>query len=1092
VSRLTDLAVKNRSVTILLTVAIMIAGVYSWSTLQQELLPNIDFPLVTVIAPYPGAGAQDVTDQVTRPIERAISGIPRLERLQSVSANSVGLVVAQFAYGTNVKDARATIEQNLTTAGLPQSVTPQVSALNINAVPVIVASVSGAPGASEADLARIVQTEIVPGLQSLEGVSAADATGGLTKRVQITLDPAKLAESGVSTAQISGVLLANNITLPAGSLPTDGGSIPVSTTHAFDSVDEISNLIVGVKGLPAGTGSATGGTGAIPGAGTTTGGTTTTPGAGTTPATGGATAMPTPIRLADLGKVEEVDVSTTGYARTNGQPSLTLAVSKNNDANTVSVADSVTAKLDEIKAAHPDLNVVIVSDLSGFIKESRDGLLREGVVGALMAILVIFLFLLSVRSTFVAAVSIPTSILAALTLMLVAGISVNIMTLGGLAVAIGRVVDDAIVVLENIYRHRARGDDRLTAVLTGPREVASAITSSTITTVAVFLPLGFVGGLVSQFFLPFALTVTFALLASLVVALTVVPVLAYFLVDRVKMDVDEDGEPRKSLWIRAYTPTIKFALRGRLTKFGVLGAATVLFFASLALVPSLPTQFINAGSEKVLLVSIAPPPGTGSTAVLDRAIQAEGILRADPKVGTIQTTVPSESGTGSQTLTAAFTGRASNSANITVRLASDANLAQETQKLLADLAPVKDGGWDVTVGEQTGFSSSGLNVIVSGPDTKTVADGTQQVLDAIKDQPDIVNLKSDLAKGTPAVEVLVDPNKAIAAGLTTAQVAGEVRGVLTGSQVGHVKGADGSDLDVYLAIDPTALGSVDALKALPVGTATKVPLAAIADVNEVEAQGSITRIDGAPASSITAEITSKDQGGVSQSVQKKIDALKATGSLPAGVDVRLAGVTQQQNSAFGGLFASMAVAILLVYLALVVTFNSLITPFIILFSLPLATIGAFVALYVTGRPIGISALIGFLMLIGIVVTNAIVLLDFVEKLRAKGESTHDALVEGGKTRVRPILMTALATILALVPLGIGLNEGSIIASELATVVIGGLFTSTFLTLLVIPVLYSLVDGGKTGLSQRFGRKQVPELEPVAPEAGTAPPAPAGA
>ena len=1081
-SRLTDLAVRNRSVTILMTVAIMIAGVYSWSTLQQELLPNIDFPLVTVIAPYPGAGAQDVTDQVTKPIERAISGIPRLERLQSVSANSVGLVVAQFSYGTNVKDARATIEQNLTTAGLPQSVTPQVSALNINSTPVIVASVSGANGASEADLARIVQTEIIPELQSLEGVSAADATGGLTKRVQITLDPAKLAESGVSVGQISGVLQANNITLPAGSLPIDGGSVPVSTTHEFDSADEIANLIVGAKGLPI----AAGATGAVPGAGAT-GGMPATTGAGTT---GGATAMPTPIRLGDLGKVEEVAVSTTGYARTNGEPSLTLAVSKNNDANTVSVADAVTAKLDEIKAAHPDLNVVIVSDLSGFIKESRDGLLREGLVGALMAIVVIFLFLLSVRSTFVAAVSIPTSILAALTLMLVAGISVNIMTLGGLAVAIGRVVDDAIVVLENIYRHRARGEDKLTAVLTGPREVASAITSSTITTVAVFLPLGFVGGLVSQFFLPFALTVTFALLASLVVALTVVPVLAYFLVDRVKMDVDEDGEPRRSLWIRAYTPTIKFALRGRLTKFGVLGAATVLFFASLALVPSLPTQFINAGSEKVLLVSVAPPAGTGSTAVLERAVKAEEIIKADPQVATVLTTVPGEGGGGSQSLTAAFTGRASNSANITVRLTSDANVAQTTQKLLTDLAPVKEGGWDLTVGEQTGFSSSGLNVIVSGPDTKTVADATALVLDAIKDQPDIVNLKSDLAKGTPSVEILVDPNRAIAAGLTTAQVAGEVRGVLTGSQVGKVQGADGSDLDVYLAIDPTALASVDALKALPVGTTTKVPLAAIADVNQVEAQGSITRIDGAPASSITAEITTKDQGGVSKSVQTRIDDLKAAGTLPAGVDVRLAGVTQQQNSAFGGLFASMAVAILLVYLALVVTFNSLITPFIILFSLPLATIGAFVALYVTGRPIGISALIGFLMLIGIVVTNAIVLLDLVEKLRARGESTHDALIEGGKTRVRPILMTALATILALIPLGIGLNEGSIIASELATVVIGGLFTSTFLTLLVIPVLYSLVDGGKSGLSQRFSRKPAPEA--AATDAPSAPPAPAGA
>jgi HAE1 family hydrophobic/amphiphilic exporter-1 len=1100
VSRITELAVKNRSVTILLTVAILIAGVYSWGSLKQELLPDIEFPVITVVAPYPGAGAADVTEQVTRPIERAVSGIPRLERLQSTSANSLGLVVAQFSYGTNVKDVRATIEQNLQAAGLPPTVSPSVTSLNINATPVIVASISASDGTSLEDVARIVQTQVVPEVQALEGVNSAEATGGETRRIEITLDPAKLTEAGISTSQISGVLQANNITFPAGSLPLDGQSVPVSTIHAFDSADEISNLIVGVKGLSTGAGTGTipgAGTGTIPGAGTgTVPGAGTIPGAGTgtgtVPGAGGTAAVPTPVRLGDLGTVEAADVATTGFARTDGQPSLTLTVSKNADANTVTVADEVSAKLEELKAANPGLNVVVVSDLSAFIKESRDGLVKEGLLGAAMAIIVIFLFLLSIRSTFVAAISIPTSILAALTLMLVAGISINIMTLGGLAVAVGRVVDDAIVVLENIYRHRARGDDRLTAVLSGAREVASAITSSTITTVAVFLPLGFVGGLVSQFFLPFALTVTFALLASLVVALTVVPVLAYFLVDRVKMDVDEDGEPRKSIWIRAYTPTITLALRSRWTKWGVLGIATALFVGSLALVPGIPTQFINAGSEKVLVVNLAPPSGTPSAAVLDRAIEAEGIIRADEQVTLIQTTVPSEGDTGFQTVNAAFTGRAANSAVITVRLSDEANLSDTTEKLLADLEPIKDGGWDVTVGEQTGFSSSGLNVIVSGPDSATVADATEQVLDAIRDQPDIVNLKSDLTKGAPAVEVLVDPNKAIAAGLTTAQVAGEVRGVLSGSQVGRIQTADGPVLDLYMRIDPTAVASVEALKALPVGTFTKVPLSAIADVNEVSAQGSITRIDGAPASSITAQITSKDQGGVSRAVQLKIDELKAAGTLPAGVDVRLAGVTQQQNSAFGGLFASMGVAILLVYICLVLTFNSLITPFIILFSLPLATIGAFAALYITGRPIGISALIGFLMLIGIVVTNAIVLLDLVERLRERGEPTTQALIEGGRTRVRPILMTALATILALMPLGLGLNEGSIIASELATVVIGGLLSSTFLTLIVVPVVYSLVDGGKSGLSRRFRRGGAGEPAPAALEPAPAPAAPAGA
>jgi HAE1 family hydrophobic/amphiphilic exporter-1 len=696
-------------------------------------------------------------------------------------------------------------------------------------------------------------------------------------------------------------------------------------------------------------------------------------------------------------------------------------------------------------------------------------LVREGGLGALFAILTIFLFLFSLRSTVVAAVSIPISILAALTLMLATGISMNIMTLGGLAVAVGRVVDDAIVVLENIYRHRARGDDKMTAVREGAREVAGAITASTATTVMVFLPLGFVGGLVSQFFLPFALTVTFALLASLACALTVVPVLAYFLVDKVQIQVDETGEPKRSIWVRVYTPTIRFALRNRRTKWAIVAAAGLLFFASLALVPSIPTQFINAGGEKTLTISISPPSGASSAAVLARTVEAEKILDGlRPTIQLIQSTVPGEGDTGLQTLTAAFSGRSANSASIWIRLDNKVDLKAYTKKLVAEMAPIKTDGYDVAVSEATGFSGGGINVIVSASDPAQVASVSKAVVGALQQNADLINVKSDLAQGAPAIEVMVDPNKAIAAGLTSAQVSSDVRTVLVPQRATRVQMADQPILDLYVRVDPAQVDSVAALRALPVGIGQTVPLGSIADVQQVSAQGSITRIDERPASSISAEITSANTGAVSQAVALEIDRLRADGTIPFGVEVRLAGVTQLQTEAFSGLFVSMAVAILLVYLMMVLTFNSLITPFVIMFSLPLATIGAFPALLITGRPIGISALIGFLMLIGIVVTNAIVLLDLVERLRARGEPTTEALVEGGRTRVRPILMTAIATILALIPLAAGFNQGSIIAAELGTVVIGGLFSSTFLTLIVVPVVYSLMDGGKVGVTKRFG------------------------
>ena len=1053
-SRLSELAVAKRSVTLLLAAALFAAGISAWSNLQQELLPDIDFPVITVVAPLPGASATDVANQVAEPIERAISGVPRLEKLQSTSANSVALVVAQFSFGTDVKETQAAIEDNIAGSGLPDSVKPDVSALNINASPVVIASIAATSEDGLEAAADIARTEIIPEILGLEGVASADLTGGLEQQVLVTLDPDKLADDRITVAQITGVLQANDLTLPSGQLSTDGAKVPVSTTGELGSVEAIRDLVVGVT-MPA----------AAPSESAAPDGSPAPAASPVTPA------EPTPVTLGDLGTVEAEGVATTGYARTDGQPALTLTVTKTSTANTVDVAEAVEAALTEAGSRHTEtVSVAVVQDLSAFIKESQDGLLREGGLGALFAVLTIFLFLFSLRSTLVAAISIPLSVLTALVVMQLTGISLNIMTLGGLAVAVGRVVDDAIVVLENIYRHRALGEDRLTAVTRGPREVAGAITASTLTTVAVFLPLGFVGGLVTQFFLPFSLTVTFALLASLVCALTVVPVLAYLVIDRVRLSVDEHGEPKNSLWVRAYIPAIALALRNRWTKWGVLAISAALFVASLSLVSSLPTQFINAGSEKILQAVVIPPSGASSEAVLDQATAAEDIVLDLPDVDLVQTSVPGEGDLGFRAVVAALQGQPANSATLTVKYLPGVDLEAKTQELSDALTPVKTDGFDVNVSESAGFTSNNLNVVVSGADTDDVEAATSTVLTALSDRTDLVNLKSDLVKATPTVTVTVDPNEAINLGSTAAQIAADVRAALVPTTATSTTIEAGADpVDVVIQLDPDSVTSVDDLRALPVGTAVKAPLDTVAKVEEVDVQGSITRIDEAPAAQVTAEIASPDTGAVSLAVQQEIDALQAAGEIPAGIDVTLAGVTQQQTEAFSGLFASMAVAVLLVYVMMVLAFDSLVTPFIILFSLPLAMIGAFPALAITGRPIGVSALIGMLMLIGIVVTTAIVLLDLVERLRREGHSTRDALIEGGKTRVRPILMTAIATILALIPLAAGFNEGSIIAAELGTVVIGGLFSSTFLTLLVVPVVYSLVDGARVGVARRRAR-----------------------
>ncbi len=901
---------------------------------------------------------------------------------------------------------------------LPDGVEPAVTPFDFNQSPVVIAAVSSS-SASLTELGLIASEEILPELEAIPGVADAEITGGLSEQVEITLDPAALATTGIGPQQVQAALGAANVTVPAGQLETGDAALPVTVRADVETVASLDDLVVGVDQ---------------------------------------ASGTPTPVTLGQVASIEVIEVAATGYGFINGQEALGLTVSKTGPANTVEVSQAVRDALDGIVEAHEGLEIDIVSNQSVFIIESRDGLLREGGLGALFAILTIFFFLFSVRSTFVAALSIPLSLLVALIVMQLTGITINILTLGGLAVAVGRVVDDSIVVLENIFRHRAMGDDRLTASLRGPSEVAGAITSSTLTTVAVFLPLGLAGGFVSQFFLPFALTVSFALLASLVVALTVVPVLAYFWVGVPRGEVDASGEPRRSIWVRLYDPTIRFVLGSRAALAGDIGIAFALFVGVLFLAPLIPVQFINAGSEKLLTVSVAPPAGATSEDVRDRAVEAQEIIIADDDVELVQTTVPPEGDTGFRTLIAAASGRPANSAQIFVRLDSEADIATTAERLDAGLAAIETDGWDATVQEATGAGgSTDAAVVVSGPDTETVESATASVVDALESVDGLGTITTDLVAEARQVIVTVDPARAGAAGVSAPQVAAVIGGVLSPIPAGTIEPAEADDpLEVILRFDSELLTSVDALEAIPVGPG--ITVGDVAEVEEVEARPTISRVDAAPSATVTAEITDENTGAVSTAIGAEVDRLEASGELPAGVSIQIGGVSEQLAESFGGLFTAMGIAILLVYVMLVLAFNSLVTPFIILFSLPLAIIGAFPALLLTGRPLGISALIGFLMLIGIVVTNAIVLLDLVVRLRAEGVPLRDALIRGAHTRVRPILMTAIATIFALLPLAAGFNEGSIIAAELGTVVIGGLLSSTFLTLLVVPAAYLLIEG----------------------------------
>lgn len=1095
---LTRFSLKKAPIIFMLMLLVVGSGVLAMAQLKSEFPPNIELPVVSVITIYPGAAPDDVRRDVTEPIEKIVAGSAKLKSVDSTSNDSVSFVTAQYEYGTNTEKEQQNIQEAINRLTLPAQVQrPTVGRFNFQDFPVLAYTINTKESGESAlaNLRRDVEDKLSPEIKAIDGVNSVVVSGGGDREVVITLDGKKLQQNGLTAQGITGVLQANNISFPTGQVQNNGQTIPVRVVNQFNSIDDLRNVVVrpAIPAAPAAQGGTQNtSTGSAQGAGAAgasgpdagaAGGTQGGPSGGAQGAPSGASgagqgapARPSPaLKLSDVATVELSSAAGQTISRSNGQPSLALLVYKTQNANTVQMANNVNAKMDEVIKQLPNSQREVLFDQSTFIKESLDGLIREGLLGAVLAIVVILVFLRNVRSTIITAVSIPLSVLIALTMLNVFNISLNIMSLAGLAVAIGRVVDDSIVVLENIYRHHFQNGESLRdAAYNGTREVATAITSSTITTVCVFLPLGFIAGLVSEFFRPFAVAVTVSLLASLLVALTVIPVLAVLLLKTGRAKDPGPAahvEPRDTWIQRVYTPVITWALSRRWTQLATLGGALLLLVGSLFLSSQLGTTFINFGNDKVLDVTLSMQPGTALDQTSKAATAVEAALQKNPNVTNYQMTA----GANTQGASTSFAGIGSDSQakltvtyNRNVDIKAEADSLRNTVKGLASANNIQD--YKITPSSGGGPNSSSFAVVVSGSDYNDVVNTSDALLAKMKNIPDLVNVTSDAARAKPEIRVKVDPAKALEHGSTTIQIAGQVRGLLTAQKVTDIT-IDGKSYDVQATYDPSTLNSIDAIKVIKVGTVNPVPLSDVAEVTLVDGPVSITRVDQERAVTVSGTINSDSISGVNRDAKV---AIGATAHAP-GTKVTLGGTTQLQNESFGQLGTALAVAVALVYLVMVLTFGSLSTPFIIMFSLPLAAIGSIVALWATSRPLGVSALIGVLMLVGIVVTNAIVLLDLVEHLKhERGLSTHDALIQGGRTRVRPIVMTAIATMIALLPLVLGFSEGSIIASELGTVVVGGLFTSTFLTLIVVPVAYSLLNSLRDRMG---GRRSGEEAEP---------------
>jgi HAE1 family hydrophobic/amphiphilic exporter-1 len=1064
-------SLRNRALIALVTIVVALFGGISISQLKQELIPSLSLPQLFIVTTYPGASPDVVNNDVSTPIESAIQNVEGIDSTTATSSANSSQITASFTYGTELATAEQKVQSaiNRISSQLPDDVDPQVLTFSLSDLPVIQIAVTSDLDPTE--LADTLDSTTLPDIRDLEGVSDASLLGTTTQRITITPDDDELEDLGLTTQAISDALSDNGVLLPSGEITEDDETLTAQAGKKITSVKQIEALPV----LGATTTQTT--PAVVPGA---------TPSVQQVPDTDVHT-------IADVADVEVTDDPVTGISRVNGEPSVTISVTKGAAGNTVAVSQAVNDALPELEdAVGGDTKFTVVFDQAPYIQQSIESLATEGALGLVFAVIVILIFLLSIRSTLVTAISIPVSVLITFIGMWASDYTLNIITLGALTIAIGRVVDDSIVVIENIKRHIANGRDRgefdvdpkrakIDAIAAAVREVSSAVTASTITTVAVFLPLALVGDVTGELFRPFALTVTIALAASLFVALTIVPVLAYwFLGTRqsarqskrqaladakrpaaVRVAGENELE-RPSALQRGYLPVIRWTL-----KFPAITliAAIVVLGGTIALVPSLKTNFLGDSGQNTLTVTQALPPGTSLESRDAAAEKVEDALESVDGIDVVQLSLGSSSGGSVASL-----GGGGSDASFSITTDPDGDQVKIQDAVRSAVSDLPDAG-EVTLSTGGGgFASSDIEIDISASSDADLQEASDRVLAAVTDLDVTAQATSNLSETQPFLQIAVNRQKAAEKGLSEVQVGRIITGVLNPSATGTVE-IDEKTLSIYIAAEDKP-ATIAEIKRYPIPTADgEVRLSSLAKVSVEDGPASITTEQGQQTATVTVTPNGDDVGTASTEVANAL----ADVELPSSASTELGGVTSQQSDAFSQLGIALLAAILIVYVVMVATFKSLRQPLLLLVSVPFAATGAIALQVISGIPLGVSSLIGVLMLIGIVVTNAIVLVDLINKYRERGMSAREAIVHGASRRLRPILMTALATIFALVPLALGITgHGGFISQPLAIIVIGGLVSSTVLTLIVLPTLYWAVEGAKERRAERRAGRRAAE------------------
>ena len=1020
--------IKHHVMTILLYILVVVFGFYSFQNLPLALMPSMEVPAAVVYATYPGAGPEDIEQQVTKKLEGAVAGLSGLDTLQSTSSENMAMLVIRFTNDTDMDQAMTDLRDKVAQvkSQLPDDASdPTVMSIDIDSMPVVSVALRGNDLAS---LQSIAEDEIQPALERLDGVASVDISGGYEQEIAVHTDASRLKGYNLTISSIGQQLGADNIAIPGGDLDNGSQTLAVRTDGEYSSIDDVKNALIS---LPAG---------------------------GT-------------VRLSQIADVSMQPKDQDAISKVDGEECIILSVNKQSGSNTVQIAELAKAEFDSLLKSNDSLQWNIVMDQSDYINMTVDNAIQNIWMGVLFAAIVLFLFLRDFGATMAVTIAMPCCILFTFLIMNVLGITLNMMSLGGITLGVGMIVDNSIVVLENIFTYRADGYDRLEACTKGTGEVIGAVIASTLTTVAVFLPIALSGGMAGMMFKEFCITIVALLLSSLIISITLVPLLCYFLLGGTKQQsIKPQGSGATPITekplSRAYRSSLNFLITHR---WAGVALTVVICIVSVLSVSQAGMELIPEMDEGEVSVTVSMPNGSTMEDTADIEDRIAAIA-----VDTIPELEQIYYSTGSSTSIMS----SSSGASVTISLVdldqrdrSSADIAKQLRRDLQDIA-----GCELTVSTSSTMSmstDSDISVELTGDDYDQLAETADDLANRISALPDAINVESSAGEQTPRVAVKINRENASRFGLNAATIGGLVRGELTGSTATTLR-MNGEEYDVTVAGDEDVATSLDALRSMQIPTMTggTVPLSMVADVYTELSPQSIVRKNQKE----TVTITGESESGDSNAIKAAVDDIVAKYELPDGVEVGEGDTAASQIAeTTGTLMLALAVAIMLVYFILATQFNSFSLPIAIMLILPIGLLGSMILLWPTGNHVSMVALLGVIILAGTVVNSSIVLIDYTLQRRQRGEDKNTAILNACPRRVRPVLMTAMTTILGLVPMVCSSGEGSEMMKPMGVVMMTGMVISTIATLFITPVYYSLTDSVAARLSGLLKKIKLPKF-----------------